>query len=608
MKAGRLLGLLLVVSVAAGSCSDEEGDCVQPEPMVAPDLAQAIAGLQGLTLQEFFEASFRALLLRSPETLTEAGLAESMGRRHDQLDNISDAFRDGTQQLVAAILTALRAYDRSEQSVQEQRSSDIYALYLEDWQQSDAFRYHSYPVNQTLTGVQQILPLFLTDLHPITSKAAAEDYVARLRQVALKFDQLIELLNTRERRGIVAPRFIFEWSRYLMQSYVNASADEHAFYGSYKSKLSSVPGLASSDRETLLAQSRTAIRCHVIPAYEKLDQTLARLQGSAPSEDGVWQFDQGEAYYAQALRHHTTTEMTADDIHELGLQEVARIRAAMNQRFENLNYPLDGNLPSLFDRVANDSGFVSGTDVIARYETIIDEAEQKVDVAFELKPAADVVVRGGDGGAFYVSAARDGSRPGTFYAPVGGSPEPLFGMRTLAYHEAVPGHHFQIGIAQELDLPTFRTEIGFTAFAEGWALYAERLAADLDWYKGDVHGDLGRLQAEAFRAARLVVDTGIHAKRWSFEDALTYMVDNVGYDREMLRYEVGRYIAWPGQATAYKIGMLRILELRQGAQTAMAADFDLKRFHTAVIGNGSLPMSILEQVVQTYVQAPPASP
>ena len=297
------------------------------------------------------------------------------------------------------------------------------------------------------------------------------------------------------------------------------------------------------------------------------------------------------------LRHHTSTELTPEQIHDLGLVELERIQSEMRSIFADLGYPEGASLPEFYERVARESGSATGTDIQATYERIIAAAKREVAPVFNLLPKADVIVVGGPTGGYYMSPAVDGSRQGMFYARTVGN-EPLFGMPTLAYHEAIPGHHFQIAIAQEVDLPTFRRGAEFTAYTEGWALYAERLAYELGFYEGDPYGNLGRLQAEAFRAARLVVDTGIHAKGWSFNQAVDFMVENTGKERRDMEYEVSRYIVLPGQATAYYVGFLKILELRQKAKEAMGDQFDLKAFHDFLLKNGAMPLDTLEQLFE----------
>jgi uncharacterized protein (DUF885 family) len=264
--------------------------------------------------------------------------------------------------------------------------------------------------------------------------------------------------------------------------------------------------------------------------------------------------------------------------------------------FEQLGYPADESLPALFERVTNESGVLYNEDIVHEYEAIIAAAEEQIKPAFERFPQADVIVIGVPVGGYYSGPAVDGSRPGAFYATYHGA-EPKFGMPTLAYHETIPGHHTQIATALELDLPSFRRGSQFTAYVEGWALYAERLMWELGVYADDPYGDLGRMQAEAFRAARLVVDPGIHLEGWSFDQALEFMRENTGMPERLLQFEVARYAAWPGQALAYKIGMIEILALRQMAEERLGDAFDLKEFHTLVLGSGAVPLEILGQIV-----------
>jgi uncharacterized protein (DUF885 family) len=288
------------------------------------------------------------------------------------------------------------------------------------------------------------------------------------------------------------------------------------------------------------------------------------------------------------------------------LEQLERIHAEMRAIFDQLGYAQDPSLASMYDRVAQDGGRVAAGQVIQEYESIIEEATGNLDAAFDVRPQAEVVVVKSPIKGMYVHASLDGSRPGAFHAGPGDAPEQYYAMPTLAYHEAVPGHHFQIALAQESDLPAFRNSVTFLGYTEGWALYAEQLAAELGWYADDPYADLGRLQAEAFRAARLVVDTGIHTMRWTWDEAMEFFVENTGYepgDSVDPEIQIARYIVWPAQATSYKIGMLKMLELRQRAMDELGEQFDLKEFHTLVLSNGSMPLQVLERVVDDYIAA-----
>ncbi len=596
----KLSEVVLLMVVVLGGCISQSGTpSLKPSPFKSSDLKS----LEGLPVDEFFDKSYEILLTRNPEFITELGISQTYGG-NDRLTDISDSYIRETYELASGILDLLREYDRNSLTPEQKISYDMYEWYLDDLVRQQEFIYYDYPVTFFITGVQNQMTQFFTDIHPIASKEDAEDYIARLSQVDTKFDQLLEGLKLREEAGIIPPRFMVQWSLSGVNTIARGTARYLPFYTAFEEKVNGLEGLNAEEKQVLLTACESEVNESVIPAYKALKEYLEHLESIASTKDGVWQFPEGDDYYAYVLRHHTTTDMTAEEIHELGLREVERIHAEMRALFDELGYPQDESLSELFSRVAREQGYVDGNQVLARYEALIQQASQNLDAAFDIHPRTEVMVVGFPAGsAYYVPGSIDGSRPGVFYAPVTSAGEPLYGMPTLAYHEAVPGHHFQLSIARELDLPLFRKAISFTAFEEGWALYAERLAWELGWYENDPYGNLGRLQAEAFRAARLVVDTGIHAKGWTFDQALQYMDENVGYDPSVtnLRFEVGRYIAWPGQAASYKIGMMNLLELRQKAKDALGDRFDLKEFHRVILSHGDMPLEVLEKVVQDYI-------
>ena len=345
----------------------------------------------------------------------------------------------------------------------------------------------------------------------------------------------------------------------------------------------------------------------VAPAYRRLRDQLQNLLANAPPIIGVGQYPRGGEWYAYALRHHSTTDLTPAEVHQLGLDELARIHAEMRLVFDDLGYPQNESLEQLYARVARDGGIIPAADVKPTYESIIAEAESRLGEAFDIFPSADVIVLPDPSGGFYIGPSFDGTRPGAFYAGTT-SDQAWFSMPSLTYHESVPGHHTQIAIAMDQDVPAFRKIVGFTGLVEGWALYAERLAHELGWYEGDPYGELGRLQFEALRAARLVIDTGIHSVGWSFDDAVQFNRDNVGASLGSSRGAAARYSVWPGQATAYMVGMLEILRQRQRAMDALGPQFDLKAFHRAVLSNGAVPLTLLDDVVDRYIAAAANTP
>jgi uncharacterized protein (DUF885 family) len=618
-KLSKFSTILILLSMLAASCSsppknassNQEASGEANVPLVATASGGHDASGQTAiqpsepeqSIEEFFEASYRELLLRNPELVVELGLQKRYDMEQAELTDISKEYTLQTLQLAASILDGLHSYSRGSLSTEQQISYDVYEAYLQDLLWGQEFMDSDYLVTFLITnGVQVQLLNFFTEIHPIASKRDAEDYITRLGQVQTKIDQIIDGLRARKQNGIVTPQSIYQWPLGAIRAIVTSQPEATPYYSAFDEKLNKLAGLGEQDRQDLLAQAAQTIQSSVIPAYKALANYLDEGARFASNEDSLAQFENGEAYYAYLLRHFTTTDLNAEEIHSLGLHELERIHGEMHAIFSQLGYPDSASLSNLYAQAAQDSGFVSGSQMPETYESIIRQAESNLESAFKLRPKADLVVIGGPAGDYYSPGSLDGSRPGAFFASTT-SGSPRMSMATLAYHEGVPGHHFQIALAQESDLPTFRNVVDFTAYTEGWALYAERLAWELGWYKDDPYSNLGRLQAEAFRAARLVVDTGIHAQGWSFDQAVVFMVENTGLPQRMVQREVGRYIAWPGQATAYMIGLLKFLELRQEAMDQLGERFDLKEFHTVVLSNGSMPLDVLERVVQDYIDA-----
>lgn len=583
--------------------SEQDNQLNLKKEMQVPEIAE---GLEGLPLNDFFEQSFQRIMLRDPEWVTAEGLDEILGAPGDQLTDISDDYLRESHTLYQAVLDLLLTYDRDALTTEQQISYDVYRWYLDDLIRQFEFLHYDYPITHFVTGVQYDLIYFFTDLHPIETKTDAENYITRLSLIDDKFDGLIEVLELREETGVIAPRFIWQWSMSSVMDIANTSAQFTPFYESFAGKIISISGATDAEKQDLLEDAETTISESVIPAFKELAETMQHMASIAPTDDGVWQFENGIDYYAYTLRHHTTADMTPEEVHELGLKELDRVHSEMYAAFKKLEYPTNGvSLAALYDRLEEEGGVISGDQIAVTFENLVAEAENNLDAAFDIRPKAPFTVIAGDWGDFYVSASLDGKRPGVFYAQTGSGSQNYIGMPTLAYHEGVPGHHFQISIAKESDLPLFRNAIDFTGYVEGWALYAERLASDLGWYADDPYGDLGRLQAEAFRAARLVIDTGIHTQGWTFDQAQTFLEENVGLnpgDNINARFEISRYISWPGQATAYMVGMRKILDLRWYAADELGEHFDLREFHNVVLSNGSMPLDVLQRVVEQYVE------
>jgi len=472
----------------------------------APSLS---ADLQGLEIEAFFEQSYNRWLLRYPENVTELGLVQQLDSSNDRLDDLSLEYRLQTQQLERELLVLLQSYDRQSMTAAQQLTADVYAWMLDDAVRGQAYMDYEYLVSQFITSVHLDTIQFFTEMHPLTNLQDAEDYVTRLSLVGGKFDQAIQHLERSAARGVRLPQYLHFWVISDLENIANSQARWTPFYQSFEEKLDALSSINTQQKQTLLQEAEHQINTSVIPVYQALVDYFRAQQSLAPGGIGVGQFPGGEEYYAYLARHHTTTELTPDEIHELGKQELARLQDEIRTALTAQGYDANSGLAESYARVALDGGQVSGSQAVKTYEALIQDADQRVSQVFDLRPEAPVIVIGGSMGGYYIVPAIDGSRPGAFYASTTGT-LPRFGMPSLAYHEAIPGHHFQLALAQELPLPLLRKQADFTAFIEGWALYAERLMWELGAYDQDPYGNLGRLQYEAWRAARLVVDTGIH--------------------------------------------------------------------------------------------------
>jgi uncharacterized protein (DUF885 family) len=585
--------------------SDQGADTNAPSAGLPPadvDISQIIEELSELPIDGFFEQSFHQLSLRNPEFLVELGIDQSLGLEVG-LDNLSKEYQLETMELEAGILELLNSYDPEDLNPDQQASLQVYKWYLEDLVRGHPYADYQYIASHMINNsIHNQTNLFFTDTHPVNTREQAEKYITRLNLVDEKFAQLVDALQIRREKGLIPPQFTIDWALYDLRGQTGSTAVSHPYFLACRDKLDNIDEMSDDDIDEFLAQAVEAIETSVIPAFNSLAEELEKQRGLASDENmGLWQFEDGEDYYAYLLQHYTTTELTADEIHALGLQELERIHAEMRAIFDQLGYPDDEDLETLFQRVAVDSGYRSGSEIVATYEKIIDDTYPLLDQAFEVSPQAKVIVIEDEYGGYYVRGSLDGSRPGAFYAGVSGAGAPYFKMRSLTYHETIPGHHFQVELVREMSLPTFRNRISLSGYAEGWALYAERLAYDLGWYADDPYSNLGRLQYEALRAARLVVDTGLHAKQWSFDQAVEFFMENVGWNRSQCEYQITRYIMLPGQATAYMVGMLQILGMRQQAIDQLGDQFDLAEFHTVILEGGAMPLSILAERVDDYI-------
>ncbi|WP_448211785.1 DUF885 domain-containing protein [Colwellia sp. MEBiC06753] len=565
----------------------------------------------------FLDRTLIQFAFESPETLTSLGFLESFGiKSHNaKLDDDSPEHSDKLFKKLPELKRVLLSYDDKYLSESNRLSKEISLYLLNIGEEAEPYRYHNYPVNQ-LFGVQSDFPSFMEAQHQVNSVEDAENYISRLAAVRVKFAQNLLGIQLRTEKGIIPPRFVIERVLEEMNNFISTPANENILYTSLAQKLEKLTTINPDEKSALLSKAQSQITDIVYPAYGLLIDYFKQLKPQAGTEDGLWHLPDGENAYKTALKFFTTTDYTADEIHQLGLDEVARIQFEILMILANQGFDISYGFTSAIEALAADPRFYypdtdqGRTQILADYQTILDEINLGLDNAFRIRPKAGMeVVRIPEfkektsPGAYYQQPAIDGSRPGRFFANLYDiKATPKYGMRTLAYHEGIPGHHFQIAISMELEgMPFIRRISPFTAFTEGWALYAEQLAWELG-FQDDPFDNIGRLQAELFRAVRLVVDTGIHAKRWTREQAIDYMKANTGMAQSDVVAEIERYIVMPGQATAYKIGMMKILALRERAQSVLKDRFDLRDFHDVVLKNGAVPLDILERLVEQYIE------
>jgi uncharacterized protein (DUF885 family) len=592
MKKRRINRLLLLLFLGFSTSHCIQFDKKPPSIVTAP----------GVDFNAFVNQSFNTFLARDPETVITFGMADTLGAPKDQLTDISDAYLKETQRMQIQTLEQLETYDRENLSPDQRLIFDTYLWYLQDQIEGQKYTYNTYPVTPTVNGVNFSLQYFLTDYAPIQTEEDAQNYIQLLAGVPAKIQQLIDALELRSKKGVILPRFLFDWVIPGIQSIAQGFPGENIYYKAAASKLKGMPGLSEMKKEQLLDQVKNEISRSIQPAYGSLTDALRALSRKAGNTIGVGSLPDGKDYYEYTLSHHTTTSMSIDDIHDTGIQELETIHQRMESIFAFLGYPNHLTLSDYFNRVARDGGDLSGNDIQIEYENIIQNADSLSANFFTLKPRVGVIVRGDPMGGFYMPPSFDGSRPGIFYAQTEGT-IPRFMMPDLAYHEAIPGHHYQIALAGELEIPLFQKTIELNGYTEGWALYAERLMWENGAYADDPFGELGYLQMQARRAARLVMDTGIHSKNWTFNQAVSYMIENTGMGENDVAGEVARSIVWPGQECSYYVGYMKILELRQRVQHALGDKFDIKAFHDLILGGGAVPLTVLEQEINDYLAA-----
>ncbi|HUA88220.1 MAG TPA: DUF885 domain-containing protein [Steroidobacteraceae bacterium] len=568
------------------------------------------------------------LLMDNPELFTDVGIIEGSVLDHhsDKLEPRTLAKRDQDYAQLGQFLKEVQAFDRAALGPQDQVTYDILVDQWSTLLKFQRFPWLSseglYPISP-MGGVEAQLPGFMETTHVIKNEKTARNYVKRLVAMEAALDGATSQMQWQARQGVLMPPGLIEHSLTVISDTTAGPPEKNELVTSLVARMDAVKELDTARKAQLQADAVAAVREHVYPAYERMSAALQAQKGPAAHRGaGVGELPDGAAFYAVTLRQMTTTDYTPAQVHDLGLKEVARISAEMDQLLRSQGIT-QGSVGERVAALGKDPRYLlPNTDagrreMLERYQKILDEVNARMPEYFHTVPREHLVVQRapagqekGSSGAYYEQRAMDGSRPGTFFVNLRDlSEDPTWSMKTLAYHEGIPGHHFQISTALGLkNLPFIRQQTLYSAYAEGWALYAEAFAAEIGMYKDDPLGDLGRLQLELMRAARLVVDTGLHAQGWTREQAIDYMVATTGMDRNDVTSEVERYMAMPGQACAYKIGQLKILELREKAKAALGPKFDIRDFHAVVLENGGVPLTLLEQLVDEWIAKVQATP
>jgi uncharacterized protein (DUF885 family) len=574
-------------------------------------------------LAAFFEQAWQARIALSPQTMTSLGLKTD----YDKLDDATDAAADRSLALAESQLAAMKAgFDPATVSADSRMSMRLFEYGVEQARLSNRWRDWGYQFAANGNPTTS-LPVFLINNHRVASVSDAEAYVSRLRASERVMGQIADELRDRASKGVISPNFVFEPSIANTRNIITGApfddGADNPVWADFQRKIGALDtDQATKDR--LLGDGRAALTGEWKRGYEGVLAALAEVQQQAaamPDRDGgVWRLPDGEAYYNARLQLSTTTDLTADQIHEIGLAEVARLQGQMQTIMDQVGFT--GSLQEMFAYLKTDPRFQYPntpegkeqylTDARAFIAQVMAAAPQY----FSDLPEAALEVRAVEAWreatasiAFYNAPAPDGSRPGIYYVNLSDMTQVLKPqIEGISYHEGAPGHHFQIAYAQEMQgLPSFRRFGGYGAYAEGWGLYAEQLGKEMGFYQ-DPYSDFGRLSTELWRAVRLVTDTGLHAKRWSREQAMDYFRQNSLLSERDIQKEVERYITNPGQATSYKIGELKIMELRQRARTALGDRFNIRDFHAVVLGSGSVPLDVLEDQVDSWIAAGGGAP
>lgn len=614
--------VLAACGPSTGNTTDTTGQAEVTEPAEV-EISEADIEAETARLNEWFDDKYEEQIMMSPIQLTFLGRKE----RNDEIDDMTvEAMEEQLAWKAATVEEMKSSFDYDKLKPEAKNSWDIWEYQYDLQKESMDYLYNGYTFDQ-MNGPQAFIATFLIQFHRVDDLADMEAYISRIKAAGRAGGQLLEHAKTASEKGVKTPKFALEGVIDQSTKIITGapftdgpSSDIWADIEMEVGNLKEAGKIDDAQAETLLADAKTALVENFQPGYEAIiDWAESELPDAPENPTGVGTTQpNGQDYYNYMLRASTTTSMTADQIHQIGLDEVERLHAEMEKIKDD--YGFDGTLQEFFvflrDNKDNRDLYYENTDAgaeayIADATAAIDNIKTLLPDYFGILPKADLVVkrvepfREQDGAAqHYYPSTPDGSRPGVYYAHLSDMTSmPKRELEVIAYHEGLPGHHMQIAIAQELqDIPQFRTQAGFTAYSEGWGLYSEWLAKEMDGTYADPLSDFGRLGSEIWRAIRLVVDTGLHSKGWTEEEAYQYFIDNAAVTSGQARSEVQRYLVMPGQATAYKIGMIEIQDLRKKAESELGDDFDIRAFHDIILGGGAMPLELLARRVDTWIE------
>jgi uncharacterized protein (DUF885 family) len=581
------------------------------------DFAKSIAQPATNSLDKFLDDSVLEPILDSPQTLTSLGLhqLDFLTNHNENLDDYSVEKSESDHEKFLVYYEKLNNFDETKLPDSAKLNLEVakFAANIEK-RGFENFRYYMGPFIQ-FYGTHLSFVNFMTDTHKLVSEKDAEDYIMRIAKIPDAIEQLMTFEKRRAEAGIYSPKFVYEKTLLQLTSLIETPTDQHPLFISFKDASESMD-LETDKKESMFLSLKDNIE-KFKSSYARLKILVEENSQNAREFDGVWSLPNGDDYYKHRLQIFTTTDLTADEIHKLGLQMVEEIQSEIKRILSEEGYDINRPLADLFVELNNDPRFLfedsdEGREAILdEYRRINEETYAMLPDYFNELPKAKVVVKRvpifsekSAAGGYYQGSSLDGSRPAAWYANLYDiNATQTFKMPALSFHEAVPGHHLQIALNQENQNQTLWNKFGYrtSAFSEGWALYAERLAVEAGLLR-DPYEQIGSLQSELFRAARLVVDTGLHAKKWTREEAIIYMMDNAGEVRSESESEIERYIVWPGQATSYMIGRIKIMELRERAKAELGNRFNIKDFHSVVLMNGILPLTVLEALVDQYIK------